>query len=261
MAKICSLFSGSSGNCVYIENKDSAILIDAGVSAKRITDALLIHNLPIEKLKGIFVTHEHTDHIAGLRVFCSKNKIPVFTTSGTNKALEEKGVLNNKFDAHILEKETDVKDIGVTYFNTLHDANESCGFVCDLGNKKIAVCTDLGCVTDEVHVALDGCDTVLIESNHDVKMLQNNPVYSFDLKRRIMSDYGHISNNACAQEIERLVKSGSTKFILAHLSKENNLPMLASETVKSLLMMNGIYETKDYLLSVAKPSDNEIVII
>ena len=260
MAKICSLFSGSTGNCVYIENKDTAILVDAGVSAKRITEALFERGLSLEKIKGVFVTHEHTDHIAGLRVFCSRNKIPVYSTGGTYKALEIAGALN-RVDASVLDGVADMNNIGVSFFHTMHDTEESCGFVCDLGIKKVAVCTDLGCVTDEVHNALLGCDTVLLESNHDVKMLQNNTLYPFPLKRRIMSQNGHLSNNACAEEIEKLVKTGSTRFVLAHLSRENNLPFLAKETTKSLLTMNGMCENKDYFLSVSNPQDNEVIIL
>ena len=261
MSKICPLFSGSSGNCIYIENKETAVLIDAGVSAKRITEALSERSLDIAKIKGVFVTHEHDDHILGVRVFCSRNKIPVFSTKGTYEGMCAKGVVNDKVDTGVIEGETDMKDIGVNFFRTSHDANESCGFTLDLGDKKIAVCTDLGFVSDEVHNAVSGCGTVVLESNHDVKMLQNNPNYPFYLKRRILSESGHLSINACAEEIEKLIESGSTRFILAHLSKENNLPMLASQTTKSLLEMDSYKETKDFLLSVAAPQGNDVIII
>lgn len=261
MPKICPLFSGSTGNCTYIENKDTAILVDAGVSAKRIAEALSERSLDISKIKGVFVTHEHTDHISGVRVFCSKNKIPVYSTIGTYEEMCNQGVITDKVNANTLENAADMKDIGVEFFHTMHDTKESCGYIFDLGSKKIAVCTDLGIVTDEVHAALVGCDTVLIESNHDVKMLQNNSMYPFPLKRRILSETGHLSNNSCAEEIERLIESGSTRFILAHLSRENNLPVLAKETTKSLLEMDSYKETKDFLLSVAAPQGNDIIII
>lgn len=261
MSKICSLFSGSTGNCIYVENKDVAILIDAGVSAKKITEALKEHDFDINKIKGVFVTHEHDDHISGVRVFCSKNNIPVFSTVGTYEGMCEKGAVNSKVETSIVSDITDMKDIGVGFFHTSHDTKESCGYVLDLGDKKIAVCTDLGIVTDEVHNALLGCDTVLIESNHDVKMLQNNEMYPFPLKRRIMSECGHLSNNACAQEIKLLLENGSTKFILAHLSRENNLPFLARETTKSMLEMCGHKETRDFLLSVAAPQGNDAIIL
>ncbi|MEE1002995.1 MAG: MBL fold metallo-hydrolase [Acutalibacteraceae bacterium] len=261
MSKICTLFSGSSGNCTYIENKGDAILVDAGVSAKRITQALNDRNLDIGKIKAVFVTHEHSDHVSGVRVFCTKNQIPVYSTNGTYKGMENEGFINEKVDCRILEDETDMGSIGVKYFHTCHDTLESCGYTFDLGDKKIAVCTDLGTVTDEVHNAISGCQTVVLESNHDIKMLQNNPSYPFYLKRRILSENGHLSNNSCAEEVEKLIESGTTRFILAHLSRENNLPMLAHETTRSLLLMDSYKETKDYLLSVASPQDNEVIII
>lgn len=261
MAKICPLFSGSTGNCIYVENKDTAVLIDAGVSAKRITEALAERDLDIKKIKGVFITHEHTDHISGARVFCTKNQIPLYSTKGTNSALCEMGVINNKVNANIIEGQVDLKDIGIDYFHTMHDTNESCGYTLDLQDKKIAICTDLGVITDEVHNAIKDCNAVLLESNHDVKMLQNNEMYPFQLKRRILSENGHLSNNACAEEIEKLVENGATRFILAHLSRENNLPYLARETTKSLLEMKSIKENVDFLLSVASPQENDVIIL
>ena len=261
MAKICPLFSGSTGNCTYIEHKDTAVLVDIGVSAKKTTEALVGRGLDLSKIKGVFVTHEHGDHISGIRVFCSKNNIPVFMTKGTHQGIIDNDYSLKGVNVNILEDETDMFDFGVKYFHTMHDVNESCGFTFDLGSKKIGVCTDLGVVTDEVRGALAGCDTVMLESNHDPKMLQNNESYPFHLKRRIMSENGHLSNNACAEEIVRLAKLGSTRFILAHLSRENNLPYLASETTRSLLLMSGLQETRDYFLSVAAPQENELIIL
>ena len=261
MAKICPLFSGSSGNCTYIENKDTAILVDAGVSARKITEALLSRGLDIEKIKAVFVTHEHNDHISGVRVFCSKNNIPVYMTKGTYQGMIDGNHSLEKVNVNILEDDIDMKDFGVKYFHTMHDVNESCGYTFDLGNKKIGVCTDLGIITDEVHNSLKDCDTIMIESNHDIKTLQNNMNYTFDLKRRIMSEKGHLSNNACAEEVGKLIKLGATRFILAHLSRENNLPMLARETTKSMLLMNSFKETQDYFLSVASPQENDLIIL
>lgn len=261
MSKICNLFSGSSGNCVYIENNDTAVLVDAGVSAKRITQALLQRDIDVSKIKAIFVTHEHIDHASGVRVFSTKNKIPVFATAGTFKGMEEKGFLSEKVDANVLEEETDIKNIGVKHFATSHDTYESCGYTFDLGNQKIAVCTDLGVITDEVDNAISGSSAVVLESNHDIKMLQNNSKYSFMLKRRILSERGHLSNTACASQAVKLIESGTKRIVLAHLSQENNLPFLASETTQSLLKMGGMKNGEDYLLSVAAPEDNDIIIL
>ncbi|MBQ7129369.1 MAG: MBL fold metallo-hydrolase [Clostridia bacterium] len=261
MAKICSLFSGSSGNCVYIENNGTALLVDAGVSAKRICEALSERGLDIEKIKAIFVTHEHNDHATGVKVFSTRHKIPVYATAGTFKGMEEKGYLNEKVDCNILEDETDLKNIGVKHFATSHDTYESCGYTFDLGSQKIAVCTDLGTVTEEVDSAILGSSAVVLESNHDVKMLQNNSMYPFPLKRRILSEKGHLSNTSCADESVKLIKTGAKRIILAHLSKENNLPFLASETTESMLKLCGMEKGEDYLLSVAAPQGNDIIII
>lgn len=261
MPKICNLFSGSSGNCVYIENGDTALLVDSGVSAKRISQALLERNLDYSKIKAIFVTHEHIDHVSGVRVFSCKHKIPVYATAGTFKGMEEKGYLNEKVDCKSLEDEIDLKNIGVKHFATSHDTYESCGYTFDLGNQKIAVCTDLGIITQEVDNAILGSSAVVLESNHDIKMLQNNSKYTFPLKRRILSSIGHLSNTSCADEAVKLIESGAKRIILAHLSKENNLPVLARETTESLLKMRGMISGEDYLLSVASPQDNDIIIL
>ena len=159
------------------------------------------------------------------------------------------------------EEETDIKNIGVKHFATSHDTYESCGYTFDLGNQKIAVCTDLGVITDEVDNAISGSSAVVLESNHDIKMLQNNSKYSFMLKRRILSEKGHLSNTACASQAVKLIESGTKRIVLAHLSQENNLPFLASETTQSLLKMGGMKNGEDYLLSVAAPEDNDIIIL
>lgn len=261
MPKICSLFSGSSGNSIYIENKSDAILIDAGVSAKRLLGALNEKNLDVEKIRAVFVTHEHSDHIKGISVFCKKHSIPVYLTGGTLSAMQEEEKVSSAVDYRVLSGETDMGSIGVSYFHTSHDAKESCGYVLDLGHQKVGVSTDLGIVTDEVHDALLGCKTVVIESNHDPNMLQNNSMYTFPLKRRIMSEYGHLSNGACAEEVKKLVDGGAQRILLAHLSRENNLPMLAKESTRSMLLIGGLKEGIDYLLSVCAPQNNDLLII
>ncbi len=261
MPKICSLFSGSSGNSIYIENKSDAILVDAGVSAKRLLGALTDKNLDVDKIRAVFVTHEHTDHINGISVFCKKHSIPVYLTGGTYSAMQNEEKLSDAVDYRILSGVTDMSSIGVSYFHTSHDSAQSCGYVLDLGDQKVGVCTDLGIVTDEVHNSLLGCKTVVIESNHDPNMLQNNSLYPFPLKRRIMSEHGHLSNGACAEEVKKLVDSGAQRILLAHLSRENNLPMLAKETTRSMLLIGGLKEGSDYLLSVCAPQNNDLIII
>ncbi|MBQ2676542.1 MAG: MBL fold metallo-hydrolase [Clostridia bacterium] len=258
MARFCPLFSGSSGNSTYIGTGDGGILIDAGVSAAKIKKALGERDIDLSHIQGIFVTHEHIDHISGIKVLASKNNIPVYLTEGTLQGIKERGMYYDTVDYRILGDETVAADMKITHFATSHDCIDSCGYVVQVGDRKIAVCTDLGVVTDEVKNAISGCDLVMLESNHDIMMLQNGK-YDYALKRRVMSDVGHLSNNACSGELVRLLNSGSTQFVLAHLSRDNNTPDLAFETAKSTLFLAGAQESVDYLLTVAPPSEGKII--
>lgn len=261
MAKFCPLFSGSSGNCTYITNGSNAVLVDAGVSAKRIKTAMCEHGFEPELLDAVFVTHEHCDHVNGLNVLCKTLKIPAYMTYGTYLGIEQSGQISPHVEYKIISGDIKVGSIAVSYFPTSHDTNQSCGYIIDTGDRKIAVCTDLGVVTEQVHEALCGCDLVMLESNHDAHMLQNNMNYPYPLKRRILGECGHLSNNACASELSRLIEQGATRFVLAHLSRENNDPSLARETTRSLLTVNGHCENEDYMLAVAQPQGNEAIIL
>ena len=262
MAKLCNLFSSSSGNCTYISSGDDAILIDVGESCKQITTALEQHMLDINKIKGIFITHAHNDHIKGLRVLLKKTHIPVYASKETLGEL----ILNGVFSADdkyfdIAERPNLAADLGVEYFKTSHDVDGSVGYIVTFNNgEKVAVCTDLGYVSDDVRNSLLGCKTVMIESNHDVGMLQNGP-YPFELKQRILGEKGHLSNISCAKELPELVNQGTTNIILAHLSKENNTPDLARVTSQSVLLENGMVADKDYSLYVAPVHDGKIIYI
>lgn len=251
MAKFCSLFSSSSGNVTFLGNGDRGILIDAGVSAKRIKEALLAREIDPGKIDGIFVTHEHSDHICGIRIIASTYNIPVYATEGTMSALEENGVINGKFPFEIMPLEgVTAGDLFVKSFSTPHDSRESCGYKITFPHgQKAVVATDIGKITPAVEEALLGAELVMLESNHDIAMLQSGP-YPYYLKRRILSDVGHLSNEACAEEAVKLIKKGTSRLFLGHLSRENNFPDLAYQTTLAALKGAGAAEGTDYILKV-----------
>lgn len=251
MARFCSLFSSSAGNATFFGNGDRGILIDAGVSAKKIKEALLSREIDPYKIDGIFVTHEHNDHIKGIRIIASKYNIPVYATAGTMSALEENGTLNGKFPFEIMPQEgVTAGDLLVTCFRTPHDSRESCGYKITFPHgQRAVVATDIGIITPEVEAALMGSELVMLESNHDIAMLQSGD-YPYHLKRRILSDKGHLSNAACAEEAVKLVKKGTSRLFLGHLSIENNFPELAYQTTYSALESEGAKEGIDYILKV-----------
>ena len=260
MARICPLFSGSSGNSTYIrDDLGNGILIDAGVSCKRLEMAMLATGSDFSSLCGIAVTHEHGDHIAGIKTLLKRTNIPLFATEKTLIGLEEKGAIPIGADLRVIEDGFEIGDIAIKRFATSHDCEGSSGYSLLLkGDKKITVCTDLGIVTDEVKQNLKGSDCVLFESNHDVEMLRRGP-YPPPLKLRILSDKGHLSNNACAEQLPFLLQNGTTRIILGHLSRQNNLPTLAKMTAQNALSLAGAKENEDYILTVAKPENNGVI--
>lgn len=262
MARFSSLFSSSSGNCSYIGSAKGGILIDAGVSAKQINLKLDCIGVNPVDIGAIFVTHEHSDHVRGLRVFASKHKIPVYATQGTVDALIDSGVANGSFEINPVDSNgIEINGQLIVPFRTSHDSAQSCGFVVTTtDDRKIAVATDTGYVTEETKAAVKGCDLILAESNHDIGMVRNG-IYPYLLKRRILSDVGHLSNIDCSNFVTELVKNGTTRIVLGHLSKENNIPELAFQTSKSALDCVGAVQFRDYILSVAGDSEIETVVL
>ena len=254
MARFCPLFSSSGGNSIYIGVAEDGILIDAGVSAKQLEQALWKIGVEPDSLRGIFITHEHTDHIKGLKVFTKKHNLRLYMTEGTYEALTKTDALDNARECIIMPKEgIEIGYMHIENFPTMHDAAQSCGYRVEVANgRKMAVATDLGVVTDEVMNAVTGCDLVMLESNHDVNMLQCGP-YPYALKRRILGTKGHLSNDACALTASQLLKTGTTHFVLGHLSRENNIPQLAHQASSLALEQQGAREGDDYILRVAEP--------
>ena len=252
MATFCSLFSSSSGNCTYIGTPSGGILIDIGVSAKRTETALRNIGVDPADIGAVFVTHEHNDHISGVRVFASRYKAKVYASEGTLIGMDSAGVFTSPVEAYIMPKSgMEAMGMYIRPFHTSHDANDPTGFTITLSSgKRAAVATDTGTVTDSMKENLAGCNLILLESNHDINMLKMGP-YPYILKKRILSDTGHLSNDMCSSFAAELIESGTENLILGHLSKENNIPALAFETTKSALEEKGYRTNEDFNLHVA----------
>ena len=250
MAKFYPLFSSSSGNASYIGGKDAGILVDAGASCKRLVLALENNGLRKEAVQGIFITHTHSDHIKGLRVLAGKLKVPVYGTEETLAVLEHNGHIPAGVETvPVNTGAIECAGCEVMAFPTMHDCPGSCGYrIRTADNKSCAVCTDLGVVTPIVRDAITGCDMVLLEANYDIEMLRRGP-YPPELKRRILSEYGHLSNNDSAGFAADLVQNGTTRLLLGHLSPHNNTQQLAAQAV--LNGLRNFTQGMDYLLGIA----------
>lgn len=232
--KLCSLASGSTGNASYLIHKNSRFLIDVGISKKAIEAELSDLNEKAEEISGIFITHEHIDHIKGLGPFIRAYKVPVYLTKGTYEVLKEYkslGVVDSGL-FNVLKPGYDYKigDLLVHAISTNHDAAEPVGYRFTADGKSVAVITDLGVFTNEQIEQLRMIDACIIEANHDIRMLEMGP-YPYRLKLRILGKEGHLSNDDCLKFINQLSIHNLKKVILGHLSKENNLPKIAYETV------------------------------
>ncbi len=251
MAKFYPLFSSSSGNSSYIGDEHSGILVDAGASCKKILEALQCNRISRSAIQGIFITHTHSDHIKGLRVLEKQLHVPVYATEPTLKKLLADGHISANIRTIAMDFEAPVScgDFEIFSFPTPHDAQGSCGFrIHTQDDKSCAVCTDLGIVTDEVRNAVTGCNMVLLESNYDPDMLQCGS-YPPELKNRIQSEHGHLSNQDSAIFSAHLVRNGTTRILLGHLSPNNNTQYLAAKTA-----LEGLAEFEkgvDYLLGIA----------
>lgn len=253
MLRFYSISSCSRANAVLVSSEKTNILIDCGLSGKKLSQALDLIDMHMEDIDAILVTHEHSDHIAGVGVAARMAKAKVYANGPTWEVMESTlGTLpeENKlvFDSG---RTFEIGDIAVSGFRTPHDAAASVGYTLAAGGKKVAVATDMGHITDNARAALLGCDAVMLESNHDIKMLQNG-TYPASLKRRILSEYGHLSNPDCAAFAVELVKNGTTSITLSHLSEENNLPAIAYKETCLALQQAGVDVEKDLRLSVAR---------
>lgn len=252
-----TLYSGSSGNAVYVKSSDAEILIDAGVSARAIENGLRSVGSSLNNIQAIFITHEHSDHTRGLEVISKKHHIPTHMTDPSARALirdPRASLLNDLY----LHPETGFTvrfgNTTVKAFPTPHDSAAAVGYAVEYrsesgATEKFALATDIGHVNSTILNELSGAESVVIEANHDVEMLLSGP-YPYHLKRRILSDRGHLSNESSAKLAQYLAKHGTKNFVLGHLSKENNYPMTAEVVVRSALS-----DYADIHLAVASPDE------
>ena len=245
------LFSGSSGNATLVSSGRTKILIDAGVSGKRLEEALKSIGEDIREVRGILITHEHNDHIAGAGVLSRKHAIPVYATDLTWQAGAGKlGSVHPRHTRVISMSEFYIDDLLIEPFEIPHDAADPVGYCVSCGNRRAAVATDLGYFPQKVEYRLHACDLVLLEANHDLDMLASGR-YPYPLKERIRSRSGHLSNDEAGDAAVRLVSAGVTSILLGHLSKENNAEAVAYRTVTDALLRQGIAPGRDMSLGVA----------
>lgn len=262
--KFCSLYSGSSGNSIFIASENARILIDAGLPGKKIEEALNNIGENPNDLDGIFVTHEHSDHIKGIGVLSRKYDIPIYSNADTWNVME--GLIGKikEHNIRIMDRRSTmcIKDLDVISFNIPHDAVAPVGYTVHCNGKKASVTTDFGIYTEEIRDNIKDSEVILLESNHDVNMLKFGP-YPYTLKRRILSEVGHLSNDDCGKAIVDLIKYKSNKrIILGHLSGTNNHPELALETVIGVLRENNIIQNKDIDLTMAnRHSPSEVILV
>ena len=255
----CSLYSGSSGNSIFVSSDNTKVLVDAGLSGKRIIEALEQIDENPKEIDGIFITHEHSDHIKGAGIMSRKFDIPIYANEATwNSMINSLGNIK-EHNIKILPKRsvTTIKDLDIACFNTPHDSVAPMGYTFHSKGKKASVVTDIGTFTEEVKQNIIESEVVLLESNHDIQMVKFGP-YPYELKRRVLSEIGHLCNEDCGRAIVELMKDNKQRnIVLGHLSNTNNVPELAYRSVLNILEENSLEVGKDLNLKLAhrhKPS-------
>lgn len=263
-----SLASGSSGNCIYVEYKDTKILVDAGISCKQIVDLLRDKDIDINSINALLVTHEHSDHIKSALSVSKKFDIPIYTNQDTFKYIlgksRSKTISSDSVRHHLIQTGDcfDIGDLFIHSFKLSHDAIDPVGFRIESDNASLSILTDCGEVKPEIISIIENSDLVYLEANYDPNMLIEGP-YPYVLKRRILSELGHLSNLDAAFALGKLIKSGTKTILLSHLSEKNNLPKLAYDTVVCGAKAQGILVDRDFKMDVSlryRPSKMRTVI-
>ncbi|TJX13150.1 MBL fold metallo-hydrolase [Tissierella creatinini] len=250
--RFCSLSSGSSGNCQYIETGNTRILIDAGFSGKKIESLLSSIGADPSRLDGILVTHEHLDHSSGVGILSRRYDIPIYANANTWIGMESiiKVIKEKNTKVFTTNGNFDIKDIGIHPISVFHDAREPVGYVIYHGKFKLSIITDTGWINDKIRNEIKDSNLYFIESNHDINMLREGS-YPLDLKKRIMSSHGHLSNDDAGMIMGDVLSGTGEIVLLGHLSQDNNLPHLAYETVRKGIISQGIDADNDISLNLS----------
>jgi len=241
--RVSTLASGSSGNAILVRSASTSLLIDAGLSAKALSAQLESLDTPPKSLAGILLTHEHGDHIRGLRILSTTHAIPVFTTALTARELRP---TIPSADWRLFQSGSafELGDFRISAFSVPHDAADPVGYVISHGTSSFAVATDLGHPTRQVVNSLRGVNALFVESNHDETLLQNDTKRPWSIKQRIMSRHGHLSNQSAATLVAEIASPSLSHVLLAHLSEDCNSPELAASTVRAKLASAGLHNTQ-----------------
>ena len=262
--KFCSLYSGSSGNSIFIASDNAKVLIDAGLAGKKIDEALKHIGEESSSIDGIFITHEHIDHIKGVGVLSRKYDIPIYANDNTWAVMEKNIGKIKEHNIRIMDRRSSItiNDLEIRSFNIPHDAIAPVGYTVSYAGKSASVVTDFGVFTEEIRDNIIDSDIILLESNHDVNMLRMGP-YPYKLKLRVLGENGHLSNEDCGSAIVSLLKNDKKKqIVLGHLSGTNNHPDLAYQTVVDVLSANGIRPGDDVTLQLAsRHNPSEIILL
>ena len=260
MFNFCSLYSGSSGNSLFVETPNTRLLVDAGVSSKKIETALKSIDIDPSAIDGILVTHEHSDHVQGLGTLSRKFDLPVFVNQETLDAMpkQKDKIPEKNIKTFKVNDKFSINDLDIKSFSIPHDAANPCGFSIFKDDKKISIATDIGHMTNSIVKNLEESLFVLLESNYDPEVLKCSS-YPFNLKTRIAGPTGHLSNEMAGKTISYLLKSGLKKAMLGHLSKESNFPELAYQTVLDELISNNYDENSLSVLVASRDTHSKII--
>lgn len=247
---IINLASGSSGNCTYISSGSTAILLDNGLGIRTLESRSKDAGIDLSAVSAVVVTHEHSDHIKGVRAFCEKYSKRLYIHEASyNAAIDAFGKISPESEDYT--QEFQIGDLCLTPFRVPHDAAMTFGYIIDDGKVKLGYATDLGVISDSVMKKLSQTKAIVLESNHDEELLMKNPMYPYYLKKRILGALGHLSNGASAEAMVKLVNYGVENILLAHLSEKNNYPELVFDVAVNTLKANGIKEGADVKINIA----------